>query len=40
MGTQNCQILLDNSWNTYYAGQTITGQFVLNLDKEKKIRGK
>lgn len=40
MGMQACQILLDSSWNTYYAGQTITGQFILNLDKEKKIRGK
>lgn len=39
MGLQNCQILLDNSWNTYYAGQTITGRFVLNVDKEKKVRG-
>lgn len=40
MGLQDCQILLDNPWNTYYAGQTVNGQVKLHLDSPKKIRGK
>lgn len=40
MGLQDCQILLDNPWNTYYSGQTINGQVKLHLNSPKKIRGK
>lgn len=40
MGLQDCQILLDNPWNTYYAGQTVNGQVKLTLNSPKKIRGK
>lgn len=39
MGLQNCEITLDNPWNTYYAGQTLNGQVKLSLDKDKTIRG-
>lgn len=39
MGLQDCQILLDNPWNTYYAGQTVNGQVKLTLNSPKKIRG-
>lgn len=40
MGLQDCQIILDNPWNTYYAGQTVNGQVKLTLNSPKKIRGK
>lgn len=40
MGIQDCQIILDNPWNTYYAGQTVNGQVKLQLNSPKKIRGK
>lgn len=40
MGLQDCQIILDNSWNTYYAGQTVNGQVKLQLNSTKSIRGK
>lgn len=40
MGLENCQIQLDNPYNTYYTGQTLNGQVKLNLQKEKKVRGK
>lgn len=39
MGLKNCQIQLDNPWNTYYAGQTINGQVILTFDAPKKVRG-
>lgn len=40
MGLQDCQIILDNEWNTYYAGQTVNGQVKLELNSTKIIRGK
>lgn len=39
MGLKNCEIKLDNPWNTYYAGQTINGQVVFTFDAPKKVRG-
>uniref|UniRef100_A0A1I8PWC6 Arrestin C-terminal-like domain-containing protein n=1 Tax=Stomoxys calcitrans TaxID=35570 RepID=A0A1I8PWC6_STOCA len=39
MGLKGCEILLDNPWNTYYAGQTVNGQVNLTFDSAKKIRG-
>ncbi|XP_031621450.1 arrestin domain-containing protein 17 [Contarinia nasturtii] len=39
MGLQNCEITLDNPWNTYYAGQTLNGQVKLQLNSPKNIRG-
>lgn len=39
MGLQDCQIVLDNPWNTYYAGQTLNGQVKLTLNSAKTIRG-
>lgn len=35
----NCVIKLDNSTNTYYAGQTINGQVKIHLDSAKTFRG-
>lgn len=40
MGLQDCQIILDNTWNTYYAAQTVNGQVKLQLNSIKNIRGK
>jgi hypothetical protein len=40
MGLKECQITLDNPWNTYYAGQTVQGKVDLTFDSPKKIRGK
>lgn len=40
MGLKGCQIILDNPWNTYYAGQTVNGKVVFTFDSPKKIRGK
>lgn len=39
MGLQDCEIILDNQWNTYYAGQTVNGQVKLKLNSTKTIRG-
>lgn len=40
MGLQDCQIILDNPWNTYHTGQTVNGQVKLQLNSTKNIRGK
>lgn len=39
MGLKECNITLDNQWNTYYAGQTINGKVDFTFDSPKKIRG-
>lgn len=39
MGLKGCEIVLDNPWNTYYAGQTVNGQVNFTFDSPKKIRG-
>lgn len=39
MGLKDCQIELDNPWNTYYAGQTVNGKVTFTFDSPKKIRG-
>lgn len=39
MGLKECNIVLDNPWNTYYAGQTINGRADFTFDSAKKIRG-
>lgn len=39
MGLKECNIVLDNPWNTYYAGQTINGRADFTFDSPKKIRG-
>ncbi|KAH8369090.1 hypothetical protein KR009_000593 [Drosophila setifemur] len=39
MGLKGCEVLLDNPWNTYYAGQTVNGQVKLTFDSPKKVRG-
>ncbi|XP_063701127.1 arrestin domain-containing protein 17 [Culicoides brevitarsis] len=39
MGLKDCQIVLDNQWNTYYAGQTVNGHVEFTFDKPKKVRG-
>lgn len=39
MSLKKCVIKLDNSSNTYYAGQTITGQVQIQLDTAKTLRG-
>lgn len=39
MGLKDCEIVLDNPWNTYYAGQTINGKVNLTFDSTKKVRG-
>lgn len=40
MGLKACQIIFDNAWNTYYAGQTINGRVEITVDSPKKVRGK
>lgn len=40
MGLKDCQITLDNPWNSYYPGQTINGTVEYTFDAPKKIRGK
>lgn len=39
MGLKDCQIILDNPYNTYYAGQTVNGRVEYIFDSPKKIRG-
>ena len=39
MGLKECLITFDNSYNTYYEGQTVNGQVTIILDSPKKIRG-
>lgn len=39
MGLKECEIELDNQWNTYYAGQTINGRVKFTFDSPKTIRG-
>jgi hypothetical protein len=39
MGLKEVQIKLDNSNNTYYAGQTVNGNVVFEFDSPKKVRG-
>lgn len=39
MGLKECQIILDNQWNTYYAGQTVNGRVEYVFDSPKKVRG-
>lgn len=39
MGLKDCQIIFDNPYNTYYAGQTVNGRIELNFDSPKKVRG-
>lgn len=39
MGLKSCQIIFDNQWNTYYAGQTVNGRVEITLDAPKKVRG-
>lgn len=39
MGLKGCEIVLDNQWNTYYAGQTVNGVVNFTFDSPKKIRG-
>ncbi|EDV91347.1 arrestin domain-containing protein 17 [Drosophila grimshawi] len=39
MGLKGCEVLLDNPWNTYYAGQTVNGQVNFTFDSTKKVRG-
>lgn len=40
MGLKEVQIKLDNSNNTYYAGQTVNGVVVFEFDSPKKVRGR
>jgi len=39
MGLKDCLIVLDNQWNTYYAGQTVNGRVEFTFDSPKKVRG-
>ncbi|XP_058825942.1 arrestin domain-containing protein 17 [Topomyia yanbarensis] len=39
MGLKDCEIELDNPWNTYYAGQTVNGKVTITFDSPKKVRG-
>ncbi|KAF2885772.1 hypothetical protein ILUMI_20407 [Ignelater luminosus] len=39
MGLKSCEIVLDNNWAAYYAGQTVTGRVELVVDSPKKVRG-
>lgn len=40
MGLKDAVIILDNQWNTYYAGQTVNGRIEYEFDSPKKVRGK
>ncbi|EDS30991.1 arrestin domain containing 4 [Culex quinquefasciatus] len=39
MGLKDCEIELDNPYNTYYAGQTVNGKVTFTFDSPKKVRG-
>lgn len=39
MGLKDFRIIYDNHWNTYYPGQTVSGNIIVVLDSTKKIRG-
>ncbi|XP_011861149.1 PREDICTED: arrestin domain-containing protein 2 [Vollenhovia emeryi] len=39
MGLKDFRIEFDNQWSTYYPGQTMAGNIVVDLDSTKKIRG-
>ncbi|XP_029160939.1 arrestin domain-containing protein 17 [Nylanderia fulva] len=39
MGLKDFRIVFDNQWSTYYPGQTVTGNIIIDLDSTKKIRG-
>ncbi|XP_076653337.1 arrestin domain-containing protein 17 isoform X1 [Halictus rubicundus] len=39
MGLKDFRIIFDNPWNTYYPGQTVSGNIVVVLDSTKKVRG-
>lgn len=39
MGLKSCQIIFDNPWRTYYAGQTVNGRVEITVDAPKKVRG-
>lgn len=37
---KEARIVLDNEYNTYYAGQTLNGRIEYEFDGPKKVRGK
>lgn len=39
MGLESANIIFDNQTATYYAGDTVSGRFVMNLTSPKKVRG-
>lgn len=39
MGLTEFDIVFDNQWKTYYAGQTVSGHVELVLDSPKRVRG-
>ncbi|KAK2581691.1 hypothetical protein KPH14_002178 [Odynerus spinipes] len=39
MGLTTFEVVFDNPWKVYYAGQTVSGNILLVLDGVKKIRG-
>lgn len=39
MGLKSSEIIFDNKWNTYYAGQTVNGTVNLVFDSPKTVRG-
>lgn len=39
MGLLSCNIILDNPYGTYYAGQTVSGRVEFSFDSMKKVRG-
>lgn len=39
MTSQPSGIVLDNPYNTYFAGGTVGGKIVLVLDRPKKVKG-
>lgn len=38
MGINDFRIAFDNSQNTYYPGQNVTGNVIVDVDKPKKVR--
>lgn len=39
MGFKGCQIQINKANNTYYPGETITGNIIYNLESTKKLCG-